>query len=173
MITIIINMQEFLMKHFCPHHRSALRNNPSMAAAAWRKLIDSGTEHHQKRAYVKSCEFFSAGEELSCMLLGESANKDMVTMRVISSHNLAASLMAAGDCLKAEQTLIKLHKDIVHLCEDNEAVRSVRLEALAQLETSLFSLSSQLSYTGKVEDLHELIASTEQVAELTAQQLFH
>lgn len=161
------------MKHFCQHHSNALLNDPAMATAAWRELIASGTEHHQNRAYTESCEFFSAGEELSCMLLGEKANKNMVTMRVISGHNLAASLMAAGDCSKAEQTLLKLHKDIVLLCEDCGALRCVRLEALAQLETSLFSLSSQLSYTGKTDDLHKLIVSTEQVAELTAQQLFH
>ncbi|GAA6153092.1 hypothetical protein [Pseudoteredinibacter isoporae] len=161
------------MNALCPQHQQALLSNPKQALHACRKLIEEGTQSHHAADYQTSCQRFQAGIEISQMLLAQCPCPAMITMRVIAGHNLSASYVAQGRNQYAENTLYATHEEICALCQDGRLQRCVRLEALSQLKTTLFSLTSQLGYMGKSEHLHDAITEAEAIAECTAQQLFH
>lgn len=161
------------MNAICPSHQQALIQNPKQALSACRRLIDEGTKCHHAAEYGESCHRFQAGVEICQMILSHSPNPAMVALRVIAGHNLSASYVALGNNHYAEKALHIVHNEICALCQDASQQRCVRLEALSQLQTTLFSLTSQLGHMGKSEALHETITEAEAIAEHTAQQLFH
>lgn len=161
------------MTSLCSTHQEVLLADPKQALNACRKLIEEGTQCHQAAEYQSSCEYFQAGVEISQMLLSKQPCPAMIAMRVIAGHNLSASYVAQGRNQFAESTLYAAHAEICALCQNDILKRCVRLEALSQLKTTLFSLTSQLGFMGKSVHLHEVITEAESIAEQTAQQLFH
>ncbi len=161
------------MSYFCSQHRDRLSQDPEYTLSTWRTLIENGSEQHREGNYRQSSEHFAAALEVAGIGLSQQPCPALINMRVIAGHNFSAALSAAGDTHNAESVLLALHREISKLCADCKQQRCIRLEALSQLKTTLFSLVSQLGLMGKADSLHATINETEYLAETTAQQLFH
>lgn len=98
--------------------------------------------------------------------------KSGLEMLYFSSHNLAACYNTLHKSALATDVLKELHQDLMAIVQNRFASRKLRIEALANLDKSLFSLCSQLAYTNQTKDIHALILQTENVASMVYSQLF-
>lgn len=87
-----------------------------------------------------------------------------IELLYFASHNLSACQNLLRQGTNAEHTLRHAYYTIVELCEAQDITYDTKLDALAVLDKSLFSLTSQLAYLGKVEQIHALILVTDTVA---------
>lgn len=161
------------MSLICPNHKTTLLKDPVFAYQSWQQLMHDGSRCHSHNDYTAAQRYFSTAVELSTLIIGETEPQDPVRMYMLASHNLGASFNADAQPLMAERTLVAMHTKISQLCTCQELCRDLRLKALAQLDDSLFSLLSHLGGQGKSELLHNILLSTEVVAEKTARQMFH
>ncbi len=72
---------------------------------------------------------------------------------------------------KAKETLLHAYQQCIWLCEHPDAARAIKLDALAVLDKSLFSLASQLAYMAQVESIQDLIIETDNFAQRIQNQL--
>lgn len=139
----------------------------------WRQLIAQGTAAHQRGQFQRASTLFKQALEL-CQCTGKHLHcPARINMWVISAHNLAASFSARDKTRRAAEILEALHEQMGKLCANHSATRAVRVEALGQLKTTLFSLLSHWSHMGNYAPIQAELEATEALAERTAQQLFH
>ena len=167
------------MPFLCQKHRAEISRNHSGAMHLWQQLIDQGAQAHQQQDFNKAFRLFGSAGEIASLLIEsgfkqpEPGHISPVTMLVTATHNSASSLCAQRQLDNAERVLSQLHGQIMALSLNPEATRAHRLDAVASLETTLFSLASLLGNCSRTETLHSLIEETERVAEQAAIELFH
>lgn len=170
------------MPFLCEKHRTQIQHRRIDADSLWSDLMQMGARAHQEKRFEDALRLFGSAAEVASLTLelDEQPNQTSGTARespverlVAANHNLSASLCAQQQTLAAEQVLTQLHSQVMALCLSNNVQRPLRIDALACLETTLFSLSAHLGHQGKVDTLHSIIEETERVAEQAAQTLFH
>lgn len=143
----------------------------------WMLNNQQGHQHHKRGMFSKAIAFFSASSTIAKQLQEESINnivkKSGLEMLYISSHNLAACYNAYNKSQEATETLRELHRTLSNMASNKYQKRSLRLEALANLDKSLFSFASQLGYINHTEEIHDIIMSTEHIAANVSKELLH
>ena len=120
-----------------------------------------------KHAAVLFTQCVSIASKLVSTKSSNEAEQTGIELLYFASHNLSACQNLLRQGTNAEQTLRHVYYTIVELCEAPDVTYETRLEALAVLDKSLFSLTSQLAYLGKAEQIHALIFMTDAVADKT------
>jgi hypothetical protein len=120
-----------------------------------------------KHAAVLFTQCVSIASKLLNTKSSSEADQTGIELLYFSSHNLSACQNLLRQGTNAEDTLRHVYYTIVELCEAPDVTYETRLEALAVLDKSLFSLTSQLAYLGKAEQIHALIFVTDAVADKT------
>jgi hypothetical protein len=133
-------------------------------------------EHYNSQAYLayqskdikQAIKYFSRsliiGQQLKEHVFEEAFKKSGLDMLYFSSHNLAACLNAQNKGLLAKNILMELHEYLIELITNQFKPRKIRLEALANLDNSLFSLLSQLGFLNQTREIHQEIIRAEQIA---------
>ena len=141
----------------------------------WKSYYQKGCQLHQLHRFTCAIHYF-----LRCFTIGNSLKDNASTMQLeingigmmfSASHNLAACHNAIGNNKKATEQLSKTHAYLMATATNTFKERALRMEALANLDKSLFSLSSQLAYENQVTKIHSLILETENVAASVAEEL--
>lgn len=134
------------------------------------KTLDSTFSHYQASVQT-SLQKLNLGARHSDQ---QSAPKcDPVEMWLLASHNLFATLCRQGELIQAEETIYRLHEQMIQLCLKANCERNIRISALANLDTSLFTLTAHLGQLGKIDKIYNIIRQTEEAAEKASRQLFH
>ncbi|ODS23220.1 hypothetical protein AB835_09995 [Candidatus Endobugula sertula] len=141
----------------------------------WEISNQHGCYFHQHKNFKHAVTHFKISISISKRIKENlphlSHQKSGLEMLYISSHNLAACYNSEGQCTKATQTLEELHTCLMNIsCHPNK-IRALRLEALANLDKSLFSLCSQLAYMNRLNEIHEIIMQTECLADHVSNEL--
>ena len=145
---------------------AAAKNN----IALWNQYYSMGTSAHKQQRFAKATTYFERCIGL-CNKLSQQdlskekqlTNKTLPKMLYQSSHNLAACNNAMGRGLSAKDILSKLHDQFIHIASCPNHNRSIRLDVLAYIDQSLFSLTSQLAYLNQVDEIHSIIIKTENI----------
>lgn len=165
------------MPFLCQQHHQNLSSSPADVRLTWQQLMCGGVTAHQSGDYLQAYRCFGTASEVASLILG-TAPPDLhhphpIDMWVTAIHNLSATLDAAGQGNEAEDLLRRLHRDLLSICLMPDGQRHMRIAALACLDTTLFSLASQLGKAGKAGDIYQLICESDRVGETAAKQLFH
>jgi len=88
-----------------------------------------------------------------------------------SSHNLSACHNSEGKPQLSIDILNNLYENVLSIVKNKFKPRVLRLEALANLDKSLFSLVSQLGYINDTDKIHDLILKTESIASQVSDEL--
>ena len=135
--------------------------------ALWSRCYSMGNAAHQQQQFTKAVTYFKKCIALCTELSRQTPiinyTKTLPEMLHQTSHNLAACHNAMGQGLLAKKVLKKLHDQFIRVASCSNQPRSIRLEVLANIDQSLFSLTSQLAYLNQVEEVHALIVTTENV----------
>jgi hypothetical protein len=171
------------MLNLCSKHCRQVNRDQKTTNNTWGKLLSQGIYAHNKRDHKTAQQLFSRAEALATLQLNicqqspQSTNLwhgfSTVDMLVIASHNLSAALCAQKRTIDAEHCLKKLHRLVSQLCVNPLIGRELRLDALANLDRSLLSLTSVLGSLGLIESIQTTIKNTEVTADMAARQLFH
>lgn len=165
------------MTFLCEKHRSQIAHSHQSSNNLWRELINMGTKAHQEGHYSEAFKLFGSAGEVASLVLEkqcrESDQESAVEMLVIATHNLSATLCAQQQNQAAEEVLTQLHCQLMAMSLNRDAKRQTRVDAVASLKTTLFSLTTHLGYQRKLDALHSVIEETERVAEQAARELFH
>ncbi|TQV85233.1 hypothetical protein FKG94_03325 [Exilibacterium tricleocarpae] len=165
------------MSFLCTRHRQNVTAAPAKAYPTWRRLMGDGAKAHKSGDYRQAHDCFGSASEIASLILDKRPldHKQLhpMDMWVRATHNLSATLNAAGEHAAAENLLRQLHRDLLSLCQLSNKQRHMRVAALACLDIALFSLTSQLGKSGKIGDIYDLISESERVGDATASQLFH
>jgi hypothetical protein len=135
--------------------------------ALWGQCYSMGNAAHQQQQFTKAVTYFKKCIDL-CTELSRQApiinhTKTLPEMLHQASHNLAACHNAMGRGLLAKKVLKKLHDQFIRVASCSNQLRSIRLEVLANIDQSLFSLTSQLAYLNQLEAIHPNIVKPENV----------
>lgn len=169
------------MLELCAKHQ---RNKDSDTLnKAWGRCLCQGIAAHHNRDHKTAQHLFLqakaiATEQLdSCQQSAQSHKLwrgfSVVDMLVIANHNLCASLCAQQKIPDAEHCLKKLHNVVSQLCINPLIGRELRVDALANLDRCLFSLTKVLSDLGLFDRIQKTIENTESTADVAVKQLFH
>ena len=143
----------------------------------WELNNQQGHQHHQQGLFSKAIAYFSASSTIAKQLqeqsISNNVKKSGLEMLYISSHNLAACYNACNKSQAATDTLRELHRTLINMASNKYKKRALRLEALANLDKSLFSLASQLGYINQVDEIHNIIMSTEHIAANVSEELLN
>ncbi len=141
----------------------------------WCYYAEKGRSCHEQSSTKRALEAFQECIRISKLLLHCVNNKTReisgIELMFIASHNLAACHNQLHQASLGEIVLRELHTQIIDLCESLKNPRDLRLEALSVLDRSLFSLTSQLAYMGRLSEIHGLIENTETFADKVSKQL--
>lgn len=142
----------------------------------WQYFNAAAYQAHKQKKYAQATKHFekslSLSQELKEHFFEINTKKSGIELYYFSTHNLAACLNTQQKGIAAKDTLLKLHNYLIELITNQFKPRMLRVEALSFLDKSLFSLSSQLAYLNKVENIHTLITHTETIATTAANVLF-
>lgn len=167
-----------------PNYSTQPTTQPSLAAAAknnialWNQYYSMGNSAHKQQKFAKATTYFERCIGL-CNKLSQQdlskekplANKTLPKMLYQASHNLAACNNAMGRGLSAKDILTKLHDQFIHIVSCPKHNRSIRLDVLAYIDQSLFSLTSQLAYLNQVDEIHSIIIKTENIVTAVSKHL--
>lgn len=142
----------------------------------WQYFNAAAYQAHKQNKYAQATKHFQKSLSLSLELKENffeiNTKKSGIELYYFSAHNLAACLNTQQKGIVAKDTLLALHNYLIELVTNQFKPRILRMEALSFLDKSLFSLSSQLAYLNKVENIHALITHTETIATTAANALF-
>ena len=171
------------MLNLRPKHGQQMNQDHKASNKTWGRLLSQGISAHKNRDHKTAQQLFSRAEALATMQLDicqqspQSRNLwrgfSSVDMLVIASHNLSAALCAQKRTMDAEHCLKKLHHLVSQLCVNPLIGRELRIDALANLDRSLLSLTSVQGSLGLIESIQRTIENTEVTADVAARQLFH
>ncbi|MFT6388434.1 MAG: hypothetical protein ACJAUP_001816 [Cellvibrionaceae bacterium] len=151
--------------------RTLVANNYDQLRYDWRHNADKAHSLHKngkiKHATVLFTQCISIATKLLHTQSQNNPEQSGIELLYFASHNLAACQNLLRQGTNAEHTLRHVYQTIIELCEAPNIAYETKLEALAVLDKSLFSLTSQLAYLGKVEQIHTLIKMTDTLAERT------
>jgi hypothetical protein len=119
---------------------------------------------HIERAVTLFTQCVSIASKLLHSKSPTQTEQSGIELLYFASHNLSACQNLLSQGTNAEHTLRHVYYTIVELCEAPNITYETKLDALSVLDKSLFSLTSQLAYLGKVEQIHPLILVTDAVA---------
>ncbi len=139
----------------------------------WQFHQHQGYQYHQKSQYQKAVISFRTSQDIAWKLVmadDKACSQDCWDMLFNASHHLAASYNSMGHNKQATDLLHHLHQHLLLVIADTFRQRAQRLCALAILDNTLFSLTSQLAYENRVTEIHKAIATTEALAEEFADQ---
>jgi hypothetical protein len=153
--------------------RSALIN---AKRKEWEQYYSQAYQAHKAKKFTLARDYFSKSLAISEELIehffeDHSANSG-IDMMYSSCHNLSACLNIQHQALEAKEVLLAFHDSLIDILRNTFKPKQLRLEALAYLDKSLFSVTSQLAYINEVENIHSVILKTESVASNTAQKIF-
>ena len=167
----------------CTKHQQQPHKDSDTFNKTWGRLLCQGIAAHQNCDHKAAQHLFSRAEAVATLQLdacqqSAQSNKlwrgfSVVDMLVIANHNLSASLCAQKKTPDAEHCLKKLHSLVSQLCINPLIGRELRIDALANLDRCLFSLTKVLNDLGLFDHIHRTIENTELTADLAARQLFH
>jgi len=161
-------------------HTEHAINSYDQLRSYWRHYAGKAHVLHKSGKVKQAARLFTQCIAIAkCLLHTTSQNKDHsgqeqssgIALHYFASHNLAACLNQLELGTRAEHTLRHTYQTIIDLCEAPSIKYEVKLDALSILDKSLFSLTSQLAYLGKVDQIHTLIMQTDHFAETTTQRL--
>ena len=134
-----------------------------------------GRQYHSKGAIKLASQAFSECIRISKqLLLSPNYSSDELSgieLLFMASHNMAACCNQLRSASLGEKILRELYAIVVELCETEHYPRELRLDALAVLDKSLFSLASQMAYMGKLASIRQLIDGTESFAERISKEM--
>jgi hypothetical protein len=149
------------------------KNNSSL----WSKYYSMGNSAHKQQQFTKAAAYFEKCIEICTEMLRQKLFKEGRLVKTLpemlyqASHNLAACHNAMGRGLFAKNILTKLHNHFIHIAGCPNHTRSVRLDVLAHIDQSLFSLTSQLAYLNQVNEIHSIIVKTEDIVTVVSKHL--
>lgn len=176
------------MLGLCTKHKQHLHRDADTLNKTWGRLLCQGIAAHKSSDHEAAQLLFSQAEAIATLQLDacqqqpqqQSAQNhkpwhgfSVVDRLVIANHNLSASLCAQKKTPDAEHCLKKLHNLVSQLCINPLIGRELRIDALANLDRSLFSLTKVLSDLGLFDRIQCTIENTELTADTAARQLFH
>jgi type III secretion system FlhB-like substrate exporter len=133
----------------------------------WDQYYSMGNTAHGQQQFTKAVSYFEncidICRTLSTQTTKVKSTKTLPKMLHQASHNLAACHNAMGRGLLAKKILQKLHEQFIHLVNCPHQTRTAQLDVLANIDQSLFSLTSQLAYLNQVEEIHPVIVKTENI----------
>jgi len=148
----------------------------------WTHLMHKGTQCHKQGNTDAAARFFTRAVTLAQQSLYHccsdctttlNTDKNGAEMLYFASHNLSACYNDTRRSQEAEAVLTQSHQTIIDVAVNKRLPKTLRVDALATLDSSLFSLASQLGYLNKTADIYALIRTTEQTASAVSRQLFH
>ncbi len=171
------------MPAFCTKHQQQLHRDSDTLNKAWGRLLCQGISAHNDNNHQTAQKLFSQADAIASQQL-EACQKStqshklwrgfsVIDMLVIANHNLSASLCAQKKTPDAELCLKKLHNRVSLLCINPLIGRELRIDALANLDRSLLSLTKVLGDRGSFSHIHQTIEHTELTADTAVRQLFH
>ena len=128
--------------------------------------MHAGSQCHQQRSFAQAIACFIKALKTSESLVTKSNSHPLngIEMAYSASHNLAACYNSCGKGMAGKQVLQRLHEQLMAITQHAQYSRGLRLNALAFLDKSLFSLASQLAYMNQVDSIHTIISDTEAIA---------
>jgi hypothetical protein len=120
-----------------------------------------------KHAIVLFTQCVSIASKLLHTKSPNEAGQSGIELLYFASHNLSACQNIFHQGTNAEHTLRHVYYTITEFCESPEISYQTKLDALAVLDKCLFSLTSQLAYLGKADQIRSLIVVTDAIAERT------
>jgi hypothetical protein len=154
-----------------PHNNSPISDKYHQ----WEKYQSLASQAHLQKDMANAAHYFKKSLSVSRLIkecfFNDALKPSGISLLYISSHNLAASLNSQNKGLLAKSILVECHEYLMTTCANRFKPKKLRLEALAYLDKSLFSLSSQLGYINEVNNIHRLIVRTERAANITSQSL--
>ena len=131
-----------------PEHQSAATATTKNNIALWGRCYSMGNAAHQQQQFTKAVTYFEKCIDLCKELSRQTPiinhTKTLPEMLHQASHNLAACHNAMGRGLLAKKVLKKLHNQCIRVASCSNQPRSIRLEVLANIDQSLFSLTMYL-----------------------------
>lgn len=171
------------MLGLCSKHQQKLHKDSDTLNKAWERLLCQGIAAHHSSNHKTAQQLFLQADAVASLQLDacqKSAQNhklwrgfSVIDMLVIANHNLSASLCAQKKTPDAEHCLKKLHNRVSQLCINPLIGRELRIDALANLDRSLFSLTKVLGDRGLFDRIQQTIENTELTADTAAKQLFH
>lgn len=137
----------------------------------YKKALELHGEGHIKAAAKRFSECLAIAQQLKLVPSTRTKQPSVFELSFMASHNLAACYNQLWSAADAEAILREHFTRVVKYCSDPMKPKKCRLDALANLDNSLFSLASQMAHIGKLAELQELIRVTEEFAEGIALQL--
>jgi hypothetical protein len=142
----------------------------------WEQYYSQAYQAHRAKKITLAIDYFtkslSISETLIDYFFDDYPANSGIAMMYSSSHNLSACLNIQHQALEAKRVLLAFHDRLIDILCNTFKPKPLRLEALAYLDKSLFSVTSQLAYINEVENIHAIILKTETVASNTAQKIF-
>lgn len=152
------------------NNRSTKPANHDQLRSYWRYYAGKAHALHKNGKAKQAIKLFAQCISIANCLLHkkiEHTQQSGIELHYFASHNLAACQNQLQLGTDAEHTLRQSYQTIINLCSEPKVHYETKLDALSVLDKSLFSLTSQLAYLGKIGEIHELIAQTDQFAEKT------
>lgn len=140
----------------------------------WYEYAEQAHKLNKQGQHRECIKLFERCIDISLNLItaDKYSTTNAVSLYYYSSHNLAACYNQIQKAKQGETLLRNVYEFIVLVCQNKALPRELRLDALASLDKSLFSLSAQLAYMGKTAGIHPLIRETEKIAETCMMELW-
>ncbi len=145
------------------------------AYKAWKAHTNNAYYFHQRKDLTKAIHHFKEALTISKKVRNvvpeDHSLESGLAMFYQSSHNLSACLNAERKAQQSIDILNDLYTSVMSIAKNKFKTRPLRLEALANLDKSLFSLVSQLGYVNDTSKIHDLILKTEIMASQVSREL--
>jgi len=131
----------------------------------WEYLNHEGRRSHKSNQIKHAIHYFEQAAQVSVYMRYFIPKHPEVYsglyMAYMSNHNLAACYNSNQQCAKGKEVLLELHNNLMTITANRFNPKALRLEALAIIDKSLFSLVSQLAYLNDTSDIHSYIKETD------------
>lgn len=166
-----------LPRYLCDRHLQDATVNPAKACLTWVKLIKSGNQAFAEENLELANQNFGAAHEIARCLIRNNSNYSgqlyAAERWLISAHNLSVTLARQNRHPIAGELLIRMHRELLVICNDDSLCADTRAAAYSCLESSLERIRPFLERAKDKQMGHELESLTLDVHREGKVKIFH
>lgn len=155
---------EQLPRYLCDRHRTAAAFNPQQACASWISLIKTGNRAIAEDNLELANQSFGTAAEIAHSIISSDINYPgriyAAERLLIATHNLSVTLAKQNRHPLAAELLIRIHRELLVICDDESLRADTRATALSCLTPSLERIRPFLERSRNQETAQQLILLT-------------